>query len=296
MNTLNRFTTGLLLLILAQMMVSLNIVLSKYLLSSLPIQFILALRFTLATVILLPIHWLTPAKKIPLSIYFLRLNQKDWFFIVAAALSAGVLFNVLILWGLHYTDANVAGVITSALPAIIAIMSWIILGENISGQKAIGVIFTTLGLLVIAYNKLSGPVTHSLWGDMLILTSLLPEAMYYILSKMHVNVLPVFLMSSLLNGVNAILFCLSFSTWGNLSLHGLDWIILILLGLSSGLFFVFWTVGCQKVDSVLASLTTAIMPLTTVIMAWMLLGEQLSMGQTIGMAMVICSIAACAKR
>lgn len=75
-------------------------------------------------------------------------------------------------------------------------------------------------------------------GDALVLTSLLPEAMYYILSKMHVNSLPVFLISSLLNGINAILllFCLSFSTWDSFTIHTLDWLILIILGLSSGLF------------------------------------------------------------
>ncbi|SQG91384.1 transmembrane protein [Legionella pneumophila subsp. pascullei] len=280
-------------------MVGINIVFSKYVLSSIPILSILALRFSLAAVILLLLHWLTPAKKLPVYSYFLQLKRRDWFFIFAQALSAGVLFNFLILWGLQYTDANVAGIITSALPAIIAIMSWIILGEKISGKKAICVGFATLGLVVIACDKLSDiNVSHSFFGDALVLTSLLPEAMYYILSKMHVNSLPVFLISSLLNGINAILllFCLGFSTWDSFTIHTLDWLILIILGLSSGLFYVFWYFGCQKVDGVMASLSTAVMPLATVIIAWILLGEELTMGQIIGMGMVILSITAYAKR
>ena len=289
----------MLFLILAQIMVGVNIVFSKYVLSSIPILFILALRFMLASIILLPLHWLTPAKKRPVFSYFSQLKRRDWFFIFAQALSAGVLFNFLILWGLRYTDANVAGIITSALPAIIAIMSWIILGEKISGKKAICVGFATLGLVVIACDKLSGlKVTHSFLGDTLVLVSLLPEATYYILSKMHVNSLPVFLISSLLNGINAILllFFLGFTTWDGLTIHALDWLILIILGLSSGLFYVFWYFGCQKVDGVMASLSTAIMPLATVLIAWLLLGEQLTLGQTVGMSMVILSIAAYAKR
>ncbi|AMP88888.2 DMT family transporter [Legionella pneumophila] len=289
----------MLFLIFAQIMVGINIVFSKYVLSSIPILSILALRFSLAAVILLLLHWLTPAKKLPVYSYFLQLKRRDWFFIFAQALSAGVLFNFLILWGLQYTDANVAGIITSALPAIIAIMSWIILGEKISGKKAICVGFATLGLVVIACDKLSDiNVSHSFFGDALVLTSLLPEAMYYILSKMHVNSLPVFLISSLLNGINAILllFCLGFSTWDSFTIHTLDWLILIILGLSSGLFYVFWYFGCQKVDGVMASLSTAVMPLATVIIAWILLGEELTMGQIIGMGMVILSITAYAKR
>lgn len=290
---------GMLFLILAQIMVGVNIVFSKYVLSSIPILFILALRFALASVILLPLHWLTPAKKIPVYSYFTQLKLRDWFFIFAQALSAGVLFNFLILWGLRYTDANVAGIITSALPAIIAIMSWIILGEKISGKKGICVGFATLGLVVIACDKLSGiKVTHSFLGDVLVLVSLLPEATYYILSKMHVNSLPVFLISSLLNGINAtlLLCCLGFTAWDGLTIHALDWLILIILGLSSGFFYVFWYFGCQKVDGVMASLSTAVMPLATVLIAWLLLGEQLTLGQTVGMGMVILSIAAYAKR
>lgn len=293
------FLQGMLFLILAQIMVGVNIVFSKYLLSSIPVLFLLTLRFTLAALILFPLHWLTPAKSKPVSYYFSQLKQKDWVFIGAQAISAGVLFNFLMLRGLNYTDANVAGIITSVLPAIIAMMSWIILGEKISGKKAICVGFATLGLIVIAYDRLGGSqVSHSFWGDVLVLISLLPEATYYILSKMHKNSLPVFLISSLLNAINAILLVLSlsFSTWSGLTTSFLDWLILIVLGLSSGLFYVFWNFGCQKVDGVMASLSTAVMPLATVLIAWALLGERLTLGQSIGMGMVILSIAVYAKR
>lgn len=299
MKKFNTFRQGMLFLILAQTMVGINIVFSKFVLSSIPILYILALRFTLAAIILLPLHWLTPAKKLPVYSYFLQLKRRDWFFIFAQALCAGALFNFFILWGLHYTDANVAGIITSASPAIIAIMSWVILGEKISGKKSICVGFATLGLVVIACDKLrSIGVSHSFFGDVLVLASLLPEAIYYILSKIHVNKLPVFLISSLLNGINAIvlLFCLRFTAWDALTINLLDWRILIILGLSSGLFYVFWYLGCQKVDGVMASLSTAVMPLATVLLAWLILGEQLTFGQTVGMSMVILSIAAYAKR
>lgn len=290
---------GLLFLVLAQIMVGVNIVFSKYVLSSLPVLFILAIRFTLATITLLPLHWLTPARKISVGTYFSQLNRQDWTFIIAQGLSAGIFFNFLMLWGLDYTDANVAGIITSALPAIIAVMSWLVLGEKISGKKMTCVFFATLGLVVIACDKLSGvQVSHSFFGDTLVLLSLLPEATYYILCKMHANSLPVFLISAFLNGINAVLlwFILLFSSWSGLSISSIDWMVLIILGLSSGLFYVFWYFGYKQVDGVMASLSTAIMPIATVIIAWVLLGEQLTLWQSIGMGMVIFSIAMYAKR
>ncbi|KTD53686.1 transmembrane protein [Legionella santicrucis] len=295
----NYFLQGMCFLILAQIMVGVNIVASKYVLSSIPILFILTLRFTLAAIILFFLHWLTPSKKNSIGYYFSKLKQKDWFFIIAQALSAGILFNFFMLGGLQYTDANVAGIITSALPALIALMSWIILSEKISGKKIICVGFATLGLAIIGCDKLSGVrASHSFLGDMLVLLSLIPEATYYILSKMHTPLLPVFLISSLLNAINAILLlvCLFFYSWDNLSIHFFDWLILLVLGLSTGLFYVFWYLGCQKVDGVMASLSTAVMPLATVILAWIVLGEHLTTGQTIGMGMVLLSIATYARR
>ena len=295
----NYFIQGIVLLILAQTMVGINIVTSKLLLSSIPILFLLAIRFALATVILLPLHWLTPARKITVKKHFSSIQQKDWIFIFAQALSAGILFNCLMLLGLNYTDANVAGIITSALPAIIAIMSWLILGETISAKKSLCVGFATLGLIVIAYDKLRGiGATHSLLGDSIVLLSLLPEAAYYVLCKLHSNRLPVFLTSALLNGINALLLlpAMFFFHWDTLSVDSISWLILFVLGLSSGLFYVFWFIGSQWVDGILASLSTAVMPVATVIIAWILLGEHLTELQSAGMGLVILSIAIYAKR
>lgn len=293
------FFQGMLFLIFAQIMVGINIVFSKYILESIPVLMVLAIRFSLAAIILLPLHWLTPAKTSSLSHYFSKLGKKDWIFIIAQALSAGVFFNILMLLGLRYTDANVAGIITSALPAIIALMSWLILKENISGKKAVCVGFATLGLVVIACDKLSHVKSgHSFFGDILVLLSLFPEALYYILSKMRPTPLPVFLMSALLNAINAVILLvyLSFSTGNGFHIHGFDYLILVILGLSAGLFYVFWFLGCQKVDGIMASLSTAIMPLATVLLAWVLLGERLSLGQALGMGIVLLSIVAYAKR
>ena len=290
---------GILFLILAQLMVAINIVASKFLLSSIPILILLTIRFVLAAGILLPLHWLTPAKKVSIRYHFAQLSTKDWYFIIAQALSAGILFNCFMLVGLHYTDANAAGIITSALPAIIAIMSWLILGEKISGKKGGCVIIATMGLAIIACDKLNGiQLNHSFLGDSIVLLSLLPEASYYVLSKLHPLRLPIFLLSALLNGMNAILlvFILPFYSFTIAQVTLAEWTIVFILGLSSGLFYVFWYFGSQRVDGVMASLSTAVMPVATVILAGILLNEHLTIGQFIGMAMVIVSVVIYSRR
>ncbi|WP_131781803.1 DMT family transporter [Legionella gresilensis] len=287
------YLIGILLLISAQTMVGMNIVLSKKLVNTIPTLVLINIRFALASIILLPLHWLTPARKQRISMHLSNLKAKDWYFIAAQALSAGVLFNVFMLLGLHTTDANIAGIITSTLPAIIAIISWVVLREKLSAKTSLCIFFATLGLFVIAcekFSKLSSD--HSFLGDFIIFIALLPEAAYYVLCKMHIYRFPVFLLSAIMNGINALVL-LPFSLFKFSSLFSItliSWGILICLGLSTSLFYIFWYFGSQRVDGVMASLSTAVMPISTVIFAWALLGEQLTNTQFFGMGLVIISI------
>jgi drug/metabolite transporter (DMT)-like permease len=284
---------GMAFLLLSQTTVGLNIVVTKYLLNSIHPLIFLAIRFSLAALILLPLHWFTAARQISLKAHFSKLTGKDWIFIFSQALCAGVLFNCLMVIGLHYTHANVAGIITSVLPAIIALMCWAVLGEKISVQKSFCILFATLGLMIIAYDKFGqSNKSGTFLGNFFVFLSLIPEAAYYVLCKLRSNQLPTLLISSLLNGINAILLlpALFLIPWDPFSIQLSSWLILILIGLTTGLFYVFYFIGVQWVDSIMISLSTAMMPVATVIIAWIFLGEKLSLLQTAGMSLVILSI------
>ncbi|HVV67477.1 MAG TPA: DMT family transporter [Gammaproteobacteria bacterium] len=283
-------------LILAPMMVGINIVGSKYLITSMPVLFLLAVRFLVAAVLLLPLHWLTPDGKQNALVYLKQLSKKDWCFLIAQALTAGVFFNVLMVMGLQYTDANIAGVITSALPAIIVIMSCIVLKDRFTIKKMVCVGFATVGLVVINAAHISGhTANYSMLGNLLVFLSLLPEASYYILTKLHPSRLPIFLMSSVINLINAVILLPIlgyYLNWKLLNLPVFDWLILIVVGIASGLFYVFWYIGSAKVDAVMAALSTAFMPIATIAIAWLTLGEKIDIIQFIGVIMIIMSILA----
>ena len=291
---------GMLCLMLAQSMVALNIVCSKILLSAVPVLVLLEIRFVLATIFLMSLHWIMPGKtERSIKHHLLTLKRRDWLYICAQSLTAGALFNCLMLTGLNYTDANVAGIITSALPAIIAIMAWIILGEKISAQKSLCILCATVGLLVISYDQFNGiSDAHSFLGDTIVFLSLLPEAAYYVLVKLYAVRLPIFFTSALFNGINALLLSPVFliTQWNFLSMSLLNYLLLIIISLSSGFFYVFWFLGLQRVDGILSSLSTAIMPVATVILAWGILGERLTSLELVGMSLVIFSVYFYARR
>ena len=89
---------------------------------------------------------------------------------------------------------------------------------------------------------------------------------------------------------------LFFIHWVPSDISTASWLILFIISLSSGLFYVFWFMGSQRVDGIMASLSTAIMPVATVILAWIILREQLTSLELVGMGLVILSIVLYARR
>lgn len=283
------------LLALAQIMVGINIVTSKALVTSTPLLVILAVRFIVAAILLFSLHRLVDPHKHCIRHYLGDLGKRDWFFIIAQALTAGVFFNILMLWGLRYTSANTAGIITSSLPALIVLISWPVLKEKFTAKKLVCVSLATIGLLVISLDKISSNDQQSLYGNLIIMLAMLPEAAYYVLTKMYFHKVPVFLASALINLVNAVILlpiALYVVNWHGLHFSGNNILLLTLISTSSAFFFVFWYLGSANADIMLASLSTAAMPVATVTLAWIFLHESISFQQFIGMGLVISSIVA----
>lgn len=281
---------GYLLLILAQLMVGICIVGSKALLQSTQPIIILTIRFIIGSVFLFILHLLFGKEKIrPLK----ELSRLDWIFIIAQAICAGAFFNILLLMGLKYTSASIAGIITSALPAIVAIFSIIFLKERLTSHTAFCIGLAIVGLIIINAHSLHFNNSNNFFGDMIILISLLPEAAYYILSKLHTNKLPIFLVSSLMNGINVPIF-LFLAIFHHLAFPSgfllTQSVLLMIVGIGSAMFYVFWFLGCKNVHGTAAGLTTAFMPIATLIIAYIFLDEKISITQFAGMVLVILSI------
>ncbi|MCF6767061.1 DMT family transporter [Thiotrichales bacterium 19S11-10] len=285
---------GYLMIILCQLSASINVVGSKHLLSSLDVFFLMETRFLIAAVILF-IAWLLVGKKNrPEHVKVKSLSKSDWSLLIFQALCAGAFFNLLMLLGMLYTSANNAAIITSAIPAMVALLSVFILKQVLTRYKFICIAFATIGLFVINGSKFNlGGSTNALFGDLLIVIAIIPEALYFVISKIRTIRLPVLLLSSIINAINAIFilpFLLLFPSSIPTHVSGLDWSILLLVGLSSGLFYIGWAKGCQYVDGATAGVLTALMPIFAIILSIIFLGEVVGTLQIVGMLLILLSI------
>lgn len=279
---------------LSQLMGALNIVSSKVLVSYSAASTLLALRFLFGSLILFALHFITNKKQSTVST-LKNMSGKDWVFLTAQGLCGGVLFNYFMYRGLHYTTASIAGIIMSSLPIIVSLLGFILLKDKLNRTNKICIGLVTLGLIIINLqtNESSGIASNQLLGISLMMIAMLPEASYYLLNRIYRIQVPVYLMSAIVNLINGVIL-LPFvytSILPTLYSYGIsEWIYLIILSVSSGLFYVFWFLGCRNISATIIALSTALMPLNTLFTAWILLGERINLNQTLGMILVIIAV------
>ncbi|WP_116964321.1 DMT family transporter [Fastidiosibacter lacustris] len=281
-------------LIVAQMVTGINITGSKFLVANLPIVVLLEIRFVVGSLVLMLCMPFLQQKNNPQD-KICTLAKKDWFILIMQALCAGMFFNLLMLSGIQFTTASMAGLITSTLPAMIIILSFFIFKQRITRLKALCIIFATIGLIAINGTNITANdfSSLSLIGDGIILIAMLPEALYYVISKFKSTELSAVKSAFLMNIINAIAMVpfLFFTNWYELVvLSYIAYFVLLLVSISSALFYLFWFMGCNQVSASTAGLVTAAMPISTLLLSFIFLDEKITLIQGVGTLLILTSI------
>nr|MDQ2994318.1 DMT family transporter [Pseudomonadota bacterium] len=168
-------------LTLAQLFLSINTIFGKILVPNYPIFSLLTLRFFLGFSVL-GIYLAFTKTKIRTELKAMK--KSDWTVLALKALCGGFLFNFLILYGLQYTTATVTGIMSSTLPAFVALFSFIILKEKLSVTQLIAIALTGLGILLLSIGDYTAPESKDLYGLFFIALAMIPAALFTIFSKM----------------------------------------------------------------------------------------------------------------
>ena len=119
-----------------------------------------------------------------------KLSKRHWIILILQAVFGIFLFRVFLTFGLKYTSAIEAGILTGTVPAIGAVFTRIIIKEHLNRNCILGIIFTLFGILVLQgfpFNMYSFNIDHLL-GNLLVLGSASCEALFTTLSrKVHTN-------------------------------------------------------------------------------------------------------------
>ena len=285
----------MLFLFLAQVCVGINIVLYKGLISHINPVLIMTVRFIFASLFMSILLF----RDINQHHFRTSLDYKGWGILLVKGLGAGIAFNFILLSGLHYTDANSAGLITSLLPAVIICLNILLFRQKLTSRMSLSLLVSVAGLVLINWGVASNSGRNIIWGNFLVFIALIPDGLYYTLSKYYPLKMHSMLKVFWLNAVNVpflvvIVFFLPKSLWGAITLH--DLLLFLIIGINSGLFFILWQKGITNIDPAYAALSTAFMPVATVILAWVILNEGLTITKFIGMILVVFSIVVYARK
>ena len=275
-------TLGYVLLSLAMMTVGSTVIASKLIAGNMPAFLATALRFAVALPILLALV-LWQRERWP------KLMPREWVLLLLQAGAGSVGYTSLLIAGLSYLSAADAGVIIGTLPAVSALFAVMLLGERPGLRLVISVLLATVGVMVVAWNG-AGP--SSFMGMLCILGAVVCESAFILLNKRMPVPLRPLLQASTMTGLGLLVslpFAFLEMPVAMPSMAALGAVIWYALVPTVG-GFLLWYGGAARVSGSEASVFTAVAPLTAVILAVVVLGEQIGWVQVLGVAIVILAI------
>jgi len=215
--------------------------------------------------------------------------------LVLMALLGMVGFTVLMFEGLRRTAAADAGIITATLPAVVAVMSVALAAERLSRTQLGAVALAVAGLALVQAAGARGG-TATLLGNLLVGGAVLCEASFVMLGK---RLAPPYRPLRLALGANVVGLVLSLPL-ALIDASALDlgsvalsiWLLAIWYALSASVFCLWlWYRGLPHVETWLAGLATAAIPVAALAASALFLGETIGWARLAGAGLVMAGIA-----
>jgi len=275
---------------LAMCIVGSSVVAGKLIVQGFPLFLASELRFLVATIILVPILLLVEG--VPL------LQKKDYLYLFLQALSGVFLFNICMLYGLTRTTATEAGLITSLVPACTGVLSFFLLREKLTKNAVIGICIAMMGVMTINASGLldiSETTFLSMAGNLLVFSAIICESLFIIFGKFISQRVSALAISTIVSCFGTVLF-LPFALYESRQFRYekvtlAEWGLILYLGIVvTVIAFILMHIGIVKVSAHMAGILTGFMPISSISLSSLLLGEDISSVQLVGCALFIVAL------
>ncbi|WDM22022.1 DMT family transporter [Paenibacillus polymyxa] len=279
-------------LVIATSIVGSSVVVGKLVVMQLPVFLSQSASLAVALLFLVPIVFI---KK-----YSLRISKRDALILFIQALVGMFLFRVLMLYGLAYASASESGILTSLTPAIVALLSYVLLREKITLRPGLGIACSLLGVLALQVPHISAlwfnaPNATSFTGLLLVLSAVFGEAALTVLRKMlssHVSSLLGTMYITLFSFLMFLACSFGEAQQFNFNHVGVGEIGLVLYyGIFvTALGYVLWFRGVSRVPASTAAVYTGCIPVSTLVLSYIILRESFSFAHLAGAGFVFLGI------
>ena len=260
--------------------------LSKLLVAAFPVFLLAWLRFGIAGVAML--HWLRRAPAEP------PLSRHDRVLLFWESFLGNFLFSICMLFGVMATSALAAGVVMAAIPAAVAVLARVFLGERIAPRVAAAIACAALGIALLALAR-NPPGTAAVpwWGHALLLGAVLCEASYVVIGKRLTAQVSARRISALIN-LWGLALVTPLGLWQALSFDfgavtPPTWGLLVFYALAASMVSVWlWMIGLRHVPAPQAGVFTVMLPVSAALVGVVFLGEPV--GPRHGLAFVLAMV------
>lgn len=227
-----------------------------------------------------------------------ELEPRDWWYLSLIALFGMVGFTVFLIYGMKFVSGVAGSIVMSFTPALTAVAAFLFMGSPMDRRRALAVGLGVAGVVVINLFKGEfdgGGSQHFYLGVALVLAAIACEACYTLIGKKatahlsplftsfmaSVMALPLFVLLALIDYRQLDFGAVTPSAWGALLWWGAG-----TLGAGS----VLWYSGVSRTEGTIAAGFMAVMPLSALLLSYLLLGESFRPIHTLGIVLVLASV------
>ena len=259
---------------------------SKALVIVFPVFLLAGMRFAIAAIAMAP--WLRRPAQEPL------LDARDYRLLFLESFFGNFLFSICMLSGMRQSSALAAGVIMAALPAVVALLSWLLLGERIGGRivAAIACAIAGIALVALARDTEGELASGSLAGSALLLAAVTCEALYVVIGKKLTASLGPKRISAIINLWGLILVA-PLAIWQLLEfspryIDGSYWALLGVYAIAASVVTVWlWMTGMRHVPAASAGIFTVFLPVSAAAVGVAFYGERFTTIQVAAFALAL---------
>ena len=245
---------------------------SKALVIVFPIFVLAWLRFAIAALAMLP--WLRRRPgDTPLDSRSRRLLFVESFF-------GNFLFSICMLFGVARSSALAAGIVMASIPAVVAVLSWLMLDERIGGRVAAGIACAIGGIALVSLSRdADGELASgSLLGPLLLFGAVVCESLYVVVGKKLAASISPKRISALINlwGL-ALVTPLAIWQWPSFGYEYIptsSWVLLVVYAIAASMLTVWlWMTGLRHVPASSAGVFTVFLPISAALVGVAVFGE-----------------------
>ncbi|KOR88005.1 DMT family transporter [Paenibacillus solani] len=267
---LNSSKKGLILLIIATLFWAGNYICGRYLAPALPSTLLNTVRWGISALIL----WaMLRARKQKLPLF------SRWKELSLLGFLGVFVFSTLTYEGLTLTGASRAGMITALIPIFI-LCTPLVLKEKVAPRAWIGSVISIVGVFLLFDSKTSESSSGSLMGDVIILLSCVVWGLYTVLGKKFgdtIDSLTLTAGAAVYGSIFSAISCIGTINPAEIDMTPIAWLcILYVSTFASVVAYLSWNAGVKLIGAAKGAPFINLLPIWTVLLGVVLLGEQIS--------------------